>query len=106
MKSRITIEVDFEKNNLPVIQILQINSDDVRDKLLQSFLQSLQYTSRWYKINYIGNMGTWDGVKDSVFNEAHKWQIQPLYVSEIPEEIKLMKATHEEWDNRVISKSE
>ena len=106
MKSRITIEVDFTTNNLPVIQILQIKSDDVRDKLVQQFLQSLQHTSRWCKINYIGNMGTWNGQKDSTMDEAHKWNIEPLYVSEIPEEIKLMKATHEEWNNRVLSKPE
>ena len=92
MKSRITIEVDFTSNNLPVIQILQIKSDDVRDKLVQQFLQSLQHTSRWCKINYIGNMGTWNGQKDSTM--------------EIPEEIKLMEATHEEWNNRVLSKPE
>jgi hypothetical protein len=40
MKSRITIEVDFENGNKPVIQILKQNSDDVRDNLIQSFLHS------------------------------------------------------------------
>jgi len=42
MKSRISIEVDFEsefKTNQPVIQIISRQSDDVRDKLLKHFLQ-------------------------------------------------------------------
>lgn len=40
MKSRITIEVDFEHGNKPIIQILHHNSEDVRDNLIKSFLQS------------------------------------------------------------------
>lgn len=42
MKSRISIEVDFENEhhpNQPVIQIISRQSDDVRDKLIQQFLQ-------------------------------------------------------------------
>lgn len=90
MKSRISIEVDFDANNLPVIQIVQQSSDDVRDKLVQQFLQSLQHTSRWCRITYIGNFGTWDGIKDTTFNEVHKWKIAPIGVSEIPNELNLM----------------
>ena len=42
MKSRITIEVDFETESTPmqpVIQIIYQSSDDVRDKLVKSFLE-------------------------------------------------------------------
>jgi len=42
MKSRITIEVDFETESSPmqpVIQIIYQSSDDVRDKLVKSFLE-------------------------------------------------------------------
>lgn len=42
MKSRISIEVDFETESTPmqpVIQILYQSSDDVRDKLVKSFLE-------------------------------------------------------------------
>lgn len=53
MLSRITIEVDFENGNQPVIQILHpIESDDVRDKLIKAFLQSLQHASSWLKIEW------------------------------------------------------
>lgn len=49
MKSRITIEIDFDNNNEPVIQILSRNSDDVRDNLIKSFYQKLGNSS-WCKI--------------------------------------------------------
>lgn len=47
MKSRITIEVDFENNNQPVLQIIFRKSDDVRDNLLNSFLQNMGGMSNW-----------------------------------------------------------
>lgn len=52
MKSRITIEIDFENNNEPVIQIIYKKSDDVRDNLVQSFLQKLRGESEWLKIKW------------------------------------------------------
>lgn len=51
MKSRITIEVDFENGNEPVIQILSRNSDDIRDNLIKSFYQKLGGSS-WCKIHF------------------------------------------------------
>ena len=52
MKSRISIEVDFENNNQPVIQILQTSdSNDVRDKLLSHFCQSFGGSS-WCNIRW------------------------------------------------------
>lgn len=53
MKSRITIEVDFENDNQPVIQIVQRFSDDVRDKLISEFLHALGGQSSWCKIDHI-----------------------------------------------------
>lgn len=48
MKSRITIEVDFDNGNQPIIQILHpIDSDDVRDKLISQFLQPMSHGSNW-----------------------------------------------------------
>lgn len=91
MKSRITIEVNFDESNTPVIQVLSQSSDDVRDKLIQSFLQSLQHTSRWCKIIYMGNRSI-HGTKESEVNPVHCWNIVTIKPSEIPSEIKLMKA--------------
>lgn len=87
MKSRITIEVDFENGNLPVIQILRKDSDDVRDKLISSFLQSFQHSSRWIKIEYGGEF-TQHGEEGDV----HKWILKPLSPTELTNEIKLMES--------------
>jgi len=86
MKSRITIEVDFENKNLPVIQILSRQSDDVRDGLIKSFLQSLQHTSRWAKFLYKG------GYDESDQQQTHRWFITPLQPKDLRGEIDLMLA--------------
>lgn len=41
MESRIKVEVDFDNGNRPVIEIAHKGSDDVRDKLLKHFLESV-----------------------------------------------------------------
>lgn len=82
MKSRITIEVDFDNGNIPVIQIIDRNSDDVRDRLIATFLQNLQHTSRWCKILFV----------DNIDNTSRRWKIVPITPNEIEEEMKLMKA--------------
>lgn len=82
MNSRISIEVNFENKNLPVIQVITRASDDVRDQLLRSFIQSLQHTSRWCTIKYIGEAN----------EDGQRWYISPVLVDEIPQEISLMKA--------------
>jgi len=53
MTSRITIEVDFENNNQPMIRVIQDrSSDDVRDKLLKYFAEKLGYASTWLKVKF------------------------------------------------------
>jgi hypothetical protein len=91
MKSRITIEVNFEEGNLPIIQIMSQQSDDVRDKLIQQFLQSLQHTSRWCKILYMGNRSVYNP-KVAEIDHTHSWHIVPLRPNEIKEEIALMQS--------------
>lgn len=54
IKSRISIEVDFENNNQPVIQILSQHSDDTRDALISHFLEGRKFQSRWATIEYKG----------------------------------------------------
>lgn len=87
MQSRITIEVDFQNGNQPVIQVLSAPSDDVRDNLVSSFLQSLQHTSRWAKFEYQGTYekAAGDGIKN-------KWFIRPITPQEIESEIRLMQS--------------
>lgn len=53
MKSRITIEVDFDNNNLPFIQVVNNHqSPDVRDKLITQFRQMLGGRSRWLRVDF------------------------------------------------------
>lgn len=53
MKSRITIEIDFENNNSPYLNILHIHSDDVRDKLLKNFLEQISSKKEvTFKVDY------------------------------------------------------
>lgn len=83
MKSRITIEIDYENNRTPILRIVQENSSDVRDGLIKDFLQSLGHTSRWLRIEF----QRWnEETKQQVYN------ITPITTSEIPDEIALMKA--------------
>lgn len=56
MKSRITIEVDFEENNQPVIIVNLQKTDDVRDKLLHSFLDKFGHQRAWCKVHYMGEV--------------------------------------------------
>ena len=104
MKSRITIEVDFENGNMPILQILSRNSDDVRDNLLQSFLQSLEHSSRWCRIQYAGTRGHWnDNLTPLSDDAAHRWVVVPIKPSELPAEIKLMEATSKSGTTPTIS---
>lgn len=86
MKSRITIEVDFENGNQPVLQILNYSSLDVRDKLLSVFIEGLGASPRWLKIEYAGQL-------DAGINEkANKWLIRPIKHEQLTEEASLMYA--------------
>lgn len=85
MKSRITIEVDFENGNLPIIQILSRESDDVRDNLIRQFLQSLQHTSRWVRIEYIDEHASKEDSKS-----VWRWHLKPITPKELSKEISLM----------------
>lgn len=53
MKSRITIEVDFDNGNKPVILAKLEPSDDVRDKLIHNFVEMLGGQSSWCKTMFI-----------------------------------------------------
>jgi len=85
MKSKITIEVDFDNNNLPIIQVIQRESDDVRDRLLSQFTQNLNHISRWARLIYVGEQ--WNDQQ-----AGQVWKIEPIIPSEIRVEMNLMKA--------------
>lgn len=104
MKSRITIEVDFENGNEPVIQILSRNSDDIRDNLIKSFYQRLQGSS-WCKIVFKQDvpdeyMATTNGFVDG---------FKRIFIYPIPEQLLKMEGEimleqgrlREEFDKKI-----
>lgn len=86
MKSRITIEVDFDHGNQPVIQILQTNdSDDVRDKLLSAFCQQLGGGS-WCEIKWVSQAPE-NPNQNTFFNRIH---ISPILPEKLVEQANIM----------------
>ncbi len=79
MLSKITIEVDFDNQNTPVLQIISRTSDDVRDKLLKNFIEILG-GNQWCKIECQGTMP-----ETSVNYDAQKWIISPKSIAGIRE---------------------
>lgn len=75
MKSRITIEVDFEHGNQPIIQILQSDSDDVRDRLLSAFCQQFGGSS-WCTIKWVSQAPD-NPNQNTFFNRIHITPINP-----------------------------
>lgn len=81
MKSRITIEVDFD-NGKPYIKVAEdFSSDDVRDKLITFFRQQLGGTSSWCKIEF-------HPYHDKA--EQNRWVIRPITPEQLEAECKLM----------------
>lgn len=79
MTSRITIEVDFENNNQPMIRIIEDRaSDDVRDKLLGAFRQKIGYDGSWLKIKFINDLMLDDGKR--------RYNIYPIAPEELEAE--------------------
>lgn len=95
MRSTIKIELNFDEGNLPVIEIISIYSDDVRDKLISNFLQNLSHTSRWCKILYMGNASI------DPIDPKHRWHITPVKPEELEREMELMKGVIERWKDPV-----
>lgn len=90
MKSRITIEVDFDNNNQPVLQILKADSDDVRDKLVSHFTQQFGGSSwcniKWVRVNDLQPNGYPD------FDRIH---ITPIREDQFKEQAEIMLKQYE-----------
>ena len=90
MQSKITIEVDFENGNEPVIQIISRNTDDIRDKLIRFFFERLGGDSSWCKIYCQAAVGQ-DEPEDRRFQ---RWKISPINASQFKQEGKAMLEQH------------
>jgi len=85
MKSRISIEIDFDNGNKPVIQIIQKSSEDVRDNLVHYFIELLGHQSTLCKITY-------DGEFSAPYEPFKRWKISPISPEQMPEELKAMQS--------------
>lgn len=99
MKSRITVEIDYDNNNQPIIQILARNSEDIRDGLIKSFYQTLGGSS-WCKILFrqdeLGMIGS-DGQYHDGFKRIF---ITPIPDRDLKKEAEVMLEQHrvnDEW---------
>jgi hypothetical protein len=80
MLSKIKVEVDFDHNNEPIIEILYRQSDDVRDKLIKSFFEKLKGISAWCEI-FCAN-----AIQETDVNYAvQRWIIKPIGPGQIEE---------------------
>jgi hypothetical protein len=87
MKSRITIEVDFDNGNEPYLQILRADSDDVRDRLVSYFTQQFGGSSSWCRIRWVGDALRIDPDDKSNYTRI---QITPVKPAELKEQAKIM----------------
>ncbi len=85
MKSRITIEVDFDNGNQPVIVLNHQKSDDVRDKLVNSFIEKFEHQRAWCQLHYMGER-----------NNGIQYNIIPIEPKNFVEQGRLMTALGED----------
>ena len=84
MKSRITIEIDYNNGNQPVIQILRKVSDDVRDGMISNFLTLLGGESIFCKIECVGDHRP--SIHGQLDEHAHQiWHIRPVPYTKLKE---------------------
>lgn len=81
MKSKITIDVDYD--NLPIIKIEHVPSDDVRDTLVQRFVHQFANSIGYAKFVFDGVTGK---------PEAYVSRIRPLSRCEMKEQMDVVKA--------------
>lgn len=89
MKSRITIEVDFDNGNEPVIQIVSRHSDDIRDNLIRAFYQKLGGSS-WCKIIFKQD----EQDPDQLDRSVKRIFITPITQEQLKEEAGIMLEQH------------
>lgn len=108
MKSRITIEIDYDNGNEPVIQIISRNSDDLRDGLIKSFYQKLQGSS-WCKIVFKQDVLDESVLTTGGFVEGFKRIfITPIPETELKKEAEIMLEQHrvrEVFDQQNLQKA-
>lgn len=82
MRSKITIEVDFDNGNDSAIYIKSEHTDDIRDKLVQDFISKFAGQSNWCRADFM----TGDRVR-----------IKPITAQQLHEQANLMQLMSNEY---------
>lgn len=88
MNSRITIELDLDNNNEPYIKVKSAYSDDLRDKLLRSFIESFGHQNGWMRFEYTGT--------DELENKYYR--ISNIKKYELAQQARLMRLIADEFE--------
>lgn len=84
MKSRITIEVDFDTAKPYIKVVNDKQSDDVRDKLITHFRQMLGHTSSWCRVRFDDT-----GISTN-YNGSILFTIEPITPLDLKSESEMM----------------
>lgn len=85
MNSKITVEIDFSNNRIPVIQIMHRKSTDTRDQILTEFLQMFGGASSWCNIKWVQDYR--EGPESGHFSRV---LITPITKEQLPEQAAVM----------------
>lgn len=81
MKSKFTIEIDWQQPR-PVIRVVEcLNSDDMRDQALAQFRREFMQESKWCRVHF----------GEPQMDGTMMWFIEPVRPKELQEEIKGMQ---------------
>lgn len=85
MKSKITIEIDFQNGNQPVLRVVRKQSDDVRDDLVQALFNALDHDApAFLKVEYEGNRPYHDAdLAPGETLHAHVYKLTPIKEDEL-----------------------
>jgi hypothetical protein len=91
MKS--SIKIDFNEVMQPIIVINRVKSEDVRDKLIDNFIQILGYSSSWVEVVFVTHT--------SEKQEIHLYPIAPHRLPTLISEAqhRMNSDTYKAWEN-------
>jgi hypothetical protein len=80
IKMKSSIRIDFIEGNLPAIKVKIVYSDDVRDRLVASFFDHLDFTSSWAEVEFhpIHSVDCGDAVQTVVLKPVGKKDLRSL----------------------------
>lgn len=82
MKSRITVEIDYNNNGQPYFRVMEdTTSDDLRDKAITEFRRAFKLQSQWCVVDF--GQVQMDG--------TIQWNIRPIPPNQLKDEVLAMQ---------------